>query len=208
MSVRPKCSHTCASLKNPFLKPSANPQARAQKLNRANLHKTKRFKHIAILSVQEHLLSQYLPEMIQKCVPIIVPSMHWTLLPENVRKNTKIVFAGAVSNFQTFLGTFSGQSSIFCHDSVFLSGLSNDCPLQTNQVVEVPVLTYNVLSPELGTPSHLHSTDPKSLDKDTRLAKIKARLEHAIAAKTIIALQEVDLGWAGKFHAFFAERGF
>ena len=57
----------------------------------------------------------------------------------------------------------------------------------------MPVLTYNVLCPELARPSHYHKTDPKHLDADTRYAKVKARLDEAIAGGTIIALQEVDV---------------
>ena len=36
LSVRPKCSHRCVSLKETLLKPCANPQAHNQKLSRAN----------------------------------------------------------------------------------------------------------------------------------------------------------------------------
>ena len=56
LSVRPECSHRCVSLKEFPFKSRANPQARDQNINWANLYETKWFNRIATSTVQEHLL--------------------------------------------------------------------------------------------------------------------------------------------------------
>jgi len=72
----------------------------------------------------------------------------------------------------------------------------------------VRVVTYNLLSPPLATPSHYPKCAPEDVDHQNRFPRIRARLEQEVAAGSVIGLQEVDLGWAGQLHAFFAERGY
>lgn len=74
--------------------------------------------------------------------------------------------------------------------------------------VDIKLATYNVLSPPLGRPSQFPSCKPADCKAKNRLPKIMKRLEAAAADKTVIALQEVDLEWAGTLHAFFAERDY
>lgn len=73
---------------------------------------------------------------------------------------------------------------------------------------DIKLATYNVLSPPLGRPSQFPSCQVADCDPENRLPKIMTRLEVAAAENTVIALQEVDLEWAGKLHAFFAERDY
>lgn len=73
---------------------------------------------------------------------------------------------------------------------------------------DVKLTTYNILSPPLASPQQFPSCDQKDLLKEVRLPKIFARLQKAADEERIIALQEVDLEWAGKLHSFFAERGY
>eukprot|EP00928_Gymnodinium_smaydae_P091084 TRINITY_DN74789_c0_g1_i1.p1 TRINITY_DN74789_c0_g1~~TRINITY_DN74789_c0_g1_i1.p1 ORF type:complete len:437 (+),score=58.07 TRINITY_DN74789_c0_g1_i1:38-1348(+) len=73
---------------------------------------------------------------------------------------------------------------------------------------EVNLLTYNVLSPPLARASAFPTCKPEDLDPDTRLRRILDRLDVAVAQETVIALQEVDLTWAGKLHTYFAQRGY
>lgn len=73
---------------------------------------------------------------------------------------------------------------------------------------EVKLVTYNILSPPLGRASYYSNSRPEDCDPKSRLPKVLKRMEEATAAGRVIALQEVDLGWAGKLHAFFAERDY
>ncbi|CAE8600765.1 unnamed protein product [Polarella glacialis] len=73
---------------------------------------------------------------------------------------------------------------------------------------DIKLVTYNVLSPKLAPPNHFPKCAPEDLDKANRLPKILARLREDVADGRIIALQEVDLEWAGQLHVFFAEQDY
>lgn len=79
---------------------------------------------------------------------------------------------------------------------------------QCEQQPELKVLTYNVLAPLLARSSQFPTCSKEDLDANKRLPKILERLEAAVASDTVIGLQEIDLNWAGKLHAFFAERDY
>jgi 2',5'-phosphodiesterase len=75
------------------------------------------------------------------------------------------------------------------------------------------VVSYNVLSSHLASPSHFSTLDPQHLEASARLPKILDKLEEQIAKASagepvIFCLQEVSYQWAGKLHTFFANRGF
>lgn len=70
------------------------------------------------------------------------------------------------------------------------------------------VVTYNVLAPKLASPSHFRHCKHHNLDADVRLARVLRKLEDAVAARSVICLQEVALSWSGALHTFFATRGF
>mmetsp|Transcript_65414 Transcript_65414/g.142613 ORF Transcript_65414/g.142613 Transcript_65414/m.142613 type:complete len:434 (-) Transcript_65414:55-1356(-) len=73
---------------------------------------------------------------------------------------------------------------------------------------EVRVLTYNVLSPPLCTASGFPKCSAEAVSPPKRLEKLLERLDLATKDGVVIGLQEVDLSWAGKLHAFFAERDY
>lgn len=73
---------------------------------------------------------------------------------------------------------------------------------------DVKLTTYNVLSPKLASQRNFPAVNSQDLEKDVRWPKICDRLQKAADEDRIIALQEVDLEWAGKLHSFFAERGY
>jgi len=75
-------------------------------------------------------------------------------------------------------------------------------------VASINLVTYNVLAPNLGRHSHYPTCKAEDCDPQKRLPKILGRLEEYVASGTIIALQEIDLEYAGKMHVFFAERGY
>ena len=58
-SVRPKCSHRCVSLKETLLKPVLILKHTTFYSVEQTAMRTKRFKHIAIQTVQEHLLTSW-----------------------------------------------------------------------------------------------------------------------------------------------------
>jgi 2',5'-phosphodiesterase len=74
------------------------------------------------------------------------------------------------------------------------------------------VVSYNVLSSHLASPSHFTTLDPAHLDAAARLPKILDKLDEQISKRTdepvIFCLQEVSYQWAGQLHTFFANRGF
>lgn len=78
----------------------------------------------------------------------------------------------------------------------------------TDAPVLARVVSYNVLSSSLAAPSHFRYCAPDDLDAGTRLARVLAKLEEAVASQSVICLQELSLAWAGPMHSFFARRGF
>jgi 2',5'-phosphodiesterase len=85
------------------------------------------------------------------------------------------------------------------------------------------VVTYNVLSSHLASPSHYTTAKPEHLLASNRIEKILAKLDREIdppattneaaasapaAAAVVFCLQEVSYEFAGPIHTFFANRGF
>jgi len=76
----------------------------------------------------------------------------------------------------------------------------------------VRVVSYNVLSSHLASPTHFTSCDPIHLNAKNRLGKILSKLEKemmdnpAPTNATIFCLQEVSHDWASTLHTFFANR--
>ena len=68
------------------------------------------------------------------------------------------------------------------------------------------VVTYNLLSPELGEPARFPRNDAADLDPPTRLARIRARLAEHMAVGAVLCLQEVSAAWAVKLAPFFEEK--
>jgi len=73
------------------------------------------------------------------------------------------------------------------------------------------VVSYNVLSSHLSSPSHYTTLDPSHLEADNRLPLVLKKLENEIESSqnsAVICLQEVSNDWAGEFHTWFSNRGY
>jgi 2',5'-phosphodiesterase len=67
----------------------------------------------------------------------------------------------------------------------------------------VRVVSYNVLSSHLASPSYFTHCLPDSLDPDSRYKKLCEKLDRETSKKSIICLQEVSADWAGLLHVYF-----
>lgn len=76
--------------------------------------------------------------------------------------------------------------------------------------MKLRVVSYNVLSSHLASPSHFTTLNPEHLNAKNRLSMVLDKLEEQTKAshKSIICLQEVSYDWAGEFHTFFAKKGY
>jgi len=76
----------------------------------------------------------------------------------------------------------------------------------------VRVVSYNVLSSHLGSPSYFTACQPCHLEASNRLPKIFSKLEKELASSSktpvVFCLQEISQDWAGDFHKFFVNRGY
>lgn len=70
------------------------------------------------------------------------------------------------------------------------------------------VASYNVLSSSLDDARSHIMCDPANLDSETRLERVKLKLEPEIAAGAVVALQEISLDWVGKLHEYFQSKGY
>ena len=72
------------------------------------------------------------------------------------------------------------------------------------------VVSYNVLSSHLASPSHFTTLDPDHLTAGNRLPLVLQKLEDEInnGQNVILCLQEVSYDWAAAFHTWFANRGY
>lgn len=89
------------------------------------------------------------------------------------------------------------------------------------------VVSYNVLSSHLASPSHFNKCDPEHLDASNRFAKVIQKLKSEIRQDStatttstkegeegkkklpvVFCLQEISHDWAGKFHTFFASENY
>jgi 2',5'-phosphodiesterase len=78
----------------------------------------------------------------------------------------------------------------------------------SSSATDVKVVTYNVLSSSLASPSYFIKCEPRVLDAQFRYQAMLKRLESEIESEAIICLQEVSMKWAGKLHPFFQRRGY
>ncbi|KAL7570373.1 hypothetical protein ACA910_017211 [Epithemia clementina (nom. ined.)] len=78
-------------------------------------------------------------------------------------------------------------------------------------LLNIRVLSYNVLSSHLATTSQYPTLNPDHLKAEHRLPVVLEKLEQEITAhkkNVVVCLQEVSLDWAGALHTFFANQGF
>jgi hypothetical protein len=145
-------------------------------------------------------------------------------------------FLSMASRLQCFEPSFSTKLAIFillsifsttCRYSVAVEGfqcrMSQSLGSQENSAgramlsatgrATMRVVSYNVLSSHLSSPSHFISCDPKHLAAENRLPKVKAKLNSEIASEAgssrpIICLQEISQSWEGPLHVFFASHNY
>jgi 2',5'-phosphodiesterase len=67
----------------------------------------------------------------------------------------------------------------------------------------VRVVSYNVLSSHLASPSHFTSCQPGYLDPSYRYKQLCEKLDRETEKKSVICLQEVSTEWAGLLHVYF-----
>ena len=70
----------------------------------------------------------------------------------------------------------------------------------------VSVVSYNVLSPNLGTASSFYQCSKESLNPQKRFNTLLSKLKVHVAQGAVICLQEVTELWAGRLHAWFSKR--
>ena len=95
---------------------------------------------------------------------------------------------------------------------IMLRSRSNKASASTAAAFAVRVVSYNVLSSHLASPSHFTTLNPDHLDASYRLPLVMKKLEAEIdshkSKKVVFCLQEVSYDWAASFHTFFANRGY
>lgn len=98
--------------------------------------------------------------------------------------------------------------------SEVLSHPEDQMPPTTRSSLTVRVVSYNILSSHLASPTHHTKCDPNHLEASVRLPKILMKLQgeleyaNSINEPVIFCIQEVSHDWAAALHAFFAERNY
>jgi 2',5'-phosphodiesterase len=85
----------------------------------------------------------------------------------------------------------------------FVLLLISAAPGSFSMVKRVRVVSYNVLSSHLASPSHFTSCQPTYLDASYRYKKLCEKLDRETEKKSVICLQEVSTEWAGLLHVYF-----
>jgi len=81
--------------------------------------------------------------------------------------------------------------------------------LRGSATQDLHVVSYNVLSSSLASPSYFLNCEPQHLKAENRFDKLKRSLEKEIKErKPVICLQEVSQKWAGPLHCFFQREGY
>ena len=87
--------------------------------------------------------------------------------------------------------------------------LSRLSPLKGSSAFTMNLVTYNVLSSSLASPSYFVECDPKHLDSENRYEKLLELLKEEMDRReAVICLQEVSQLWSGRLHAFFLKHNY
>jgi len=70
------------------------------------------------------------------------------------------------------------------------------------------LVSYNVLSDSLDSPTHYLHCDPKDLDHETRFRRVEAQLVEQMEAGAVLCLQEVSRNWGGRLTPLFEKHGY
>lgn len=71
-------------------------------------------------------------------------------------------------------------------------------PSRSPKTVNIRLATYNVLSPDLATPTEHRHCKSKNLDTETRFKRVVKQLKKEMKQNSIICLQELVQEWAEK----------
>ena len=116
------------------------------------------------------------------------------------------------STFKTVSTACNPITTSFQHQ-VLPSFIEED-PTMTREDCQLRVVSYNILSSHLASPTHHTKCDPEQLEASTRLPKILNKLQEELdhsndkGEPAIFCLQEVSHDWAAALHTFFAERNY
>jgi mRNA deadenylase 3'-5' endonuclease subunit Ccr4 len=83
--------------------------------------------------------------------------------------------------------------------------------IRSTPAFAVRVVSYNVLSSHLASPSHFTTLDPTHLEASNRLPLVFKKLDEEITSSkssVVLCLQEVSYDWAAAFHVWFANKGY
>ena len=106
-----------------------------------------------------------------------------------------------------FSGSYRYSSSEATRTSTMLGRLSPLGKGNGNRT-DLNVVSYNILSSSLASPSYFLNCKPENLDAETRFRKIVRVLKEQVKRNAVICLQEVSLKWSGKLHSFFQKEGY
>lgn len=88
-------------------------------------------------------------------------------------------------------------------------------PSSSAAAANVRIVSYNVLSSHLASPSHFTTLNPDHLDAKKRLPVVLQKLNAQIQLEedgqqqqSIVCLQEVSYEWAGSLHTYFAKHNY
>mmetsp|Transcript_7225 Transcript_7225/g.17008 ORF Transcript_7225/g.17008 Transcript_7225/m.17008 type:complete len:383 (+) Transcript_7225:94-1242(+) len=74
--------------------------------------------------------------------------------------------------------------------------------------IQVRVITYNVLCSHLAPAHRFRNCKPENLEANTRLERVKSKLDKETSVRAICCLQEVGMQWCSELHSFFAARDY
>jgi hypothetical protein len=86
-----------------------------------------------------------------------------------------------------------------------VSPFPSTCMDNHNIPVALRVVSYNVLSDKLCSPSHYTHSQPSHLENNYRFKLVTKFLKKEVKSSAIICLQEVSEAWKNKFKNFFGE---
>jgi mRNA deadenylase 3'-5' endonuclease subunit Ccr4 len=89
-------------------------------------------------------------------------------------------------------------------------GIAATAMFRSRPAFAVRVVSYNVLSSHLASPSQFTTLDPEHLEASKRLPLVLKKIDEELSSspKTIVCLQEVSYDWAAAFHTWFSNRGY
>jgi 2',5'-phosphodiesterase len=82
------------------------------------------------------------------------------------------------------------------------------CSMSTTTAPGFRVVTYNLLSSSLSNAKDHHMCSKAALEPNTRLERIKAKLQPEMQKHSVLCLQEVSIMWVGLLHVWLQSRGY